>query len=488
MKNDLIINAIKVKTEKYQKVFSVSDNSELGEFALANGLQVNDAYTAARDAYKIWSEVSTYEKTELIKRVAEELILRKEEIAKLLSHEVGKPYASALDEVVRSAEFIYTSCEIAKSMEGRVLDSGMMRGYKHSQKVSIVTKVPIGVVLCISPFNYPINLSVSKIVPALLAGNTVVFKPATQGSLVAYILAEIFSKNLPTGSLNFITGKGAEIGDLLVQNENVDMVNFTGSTEVGKHIYSVLAESSQRKVGFKTPLMELGGKDVAIVTKKADVQKSVQQIVKGAFSYSGQRCTAVKKVLIQGDIFDVFLSLLQIEMNKLKVGSPLDTNVVITPLISTSAANYAEELFHDAVSKGMNFINPFKRDKNLIYPNILFSSATFDEKKIKEIRIFDEEQFAPILPVFQVETIDQAIKLANLSEYGLQSDVFTQDINEAFYIANQLESSTIQINAKSDRGPDNFPFAGTKNSGIGVQGMKDAIESMSIDKQIVVNF
>lgn len=184
----------------------------------------------------------------------------------------------------------------------------------------------------------------------------------------------------------------------------------------------------------------------------------MQQIVKGAFSYSGQRCTAVKKVLIQGDIFDVFLSLLQIEMNKLKVGSPLDTNVVITPLISTSAANYAEELFHDAVSKGMNFINPFKRDKNLIYPNILFSSATFDEKKDKGNSHFDEEQFAPILPVFQVETIDQAIKLANLSEYGLQSDVFTQDINEAFYIANQLESSTIQINAKSDRGPDNFPL------------------------------
>ncbi|MGL4656687.1 MAG: aldehyde dehydrogenase family protein, partial [Sarcina sp.] len=341
-------------------------------------------------------------------------------------------------------------------------------------KISFVSREPLGVVLAISPFNYPVNLAASKIGPALMAGNSVVFKPASQGALSGLFLAQVFKDaGVPAGVVNTVTGKGSVIGDYCVTHKLVDFVNFTGSTEIGRRI---------SKITEMTPLlMELGGKDAAIVLEDADLDLTAKNIVGGAFSYSGQRCTAVKRVLVMDSVADALIEKLLPEMKKLKVGSPLDIeDAQVVPLIDTKAADFVEKLMKDAEDKGAKVLFGGKREGNLIEPT-LYDNVSLD------MEIAWEEPFGPILPIIRVKTREEAIEIANKSEYGLQSSVFTQDINEAFYIANRLEVGTVQVNNKTERGPDHFPFLGVKSSGMGTQGIRYSIESMSRPKATVIN-
>lgn len=307
-----------------------------------------------------------------------------------------------------------------------------------------------------------------------MAGNSVVFKPATQGALSGLLLAKAFKDaGIPDGVLNTITGKGSVIGDYCVEHKDVDFINFTGSSEIGKRI---------SKLSEMTPLLlELGGKDAAIVLGDADLDLTAKNIVAGAFSYSGQRCTAVKRVLVVEAIADKLNEKIVAEMAKLKVGNPLvikDAQVV--PLIDTKSADFVEKLMKDAENKGAKVLFGGNREGNLIEPT-LYDNVTLD------MDIAWDEPFGPILPIIRVKDKDEAIKIANESEYGLQSSVFTSNINDAFYIAKNLEVGTVQVNNKTERGPDHFPFLGIKSSGMGTQGIKYSIESMSRPKATVIN-
>ncbi len=250
----------------------------------------------------------------------------------------------------------------------------------------------------------------------------------------------------------------------------MDIINFTGSTQVGEHI---------RQISRVPYLLELGGKDFGIVSNKANIDKAVSEIVKGAFSYSGQRCTAIKTVLVQNEVYDNFYSKLKESVMKLKVGIPSD-DVNVSFLINQKAADYVNSLIDDALSKGATPSWERKHEGKMIYPLLL-------EVKDLSTRIMYEEQFGPVLPIYKFNTLEEAIEITNKSKFGLQGDIFTDDINEAFKVANSLNTGTVQINAKSDRGPDNFPFAGTKDSGTGTQGIKESILNMMKDKLIVVN-
>ncbi|MEI6462797.1 MAG: aldehyde dehydrogenase family protein [bacterium] len=468
----LLINGAAKDSQDSKRVVikSPTDDREIGTTELASKMQVDEAYKSAKNALNTWTNIPLYEKYQIFKKISDELLQRKDEISKIISDEIAKPLKDSLTEVERSSEFILTVAETARALNNKSNIGDSMKGYQKYQKTSIVEMLPVGVVLCISPFNYPINLSVSKIAPALIGGNTVVFKPSSQGALSGYILAEIFNKYLPQGVINFVTGSGSEIGDYLITHELVNMINFTGSTEVGKHIKEI------SKVPY---LLELGGKDFAIVSNKANIEKAVEQIIQGAFSYSGQRCTAIKAVLVGSGVYEQFVSMMKQETMKLTVGNPSD-NTNITCLISMKAADYAEELANEAIDKGAKASWEPKRDNNLVYPLIL-------EVTDSTSRILWEEQFAPILPIYKVNSLDEAIHLANKSKYGLQADVFTNDINEAFEMARKLEVGTVQINGKSDRGPDNFPFLGVKASGSGTQGIGESIRAMQREKVIVIN-
>ncbi|MDZ5000235.1 aldehyde dehydrogenase family protein, partial [Clostridium perfringens] len=332
---------------------------------------------------------------------------------------------------------------------------------------------PLGVGLAISPFNYPINLAASKIAPALVAGNSVVLKPATQGSLCGLYLAKVFEQaGVPAGVLNTVTGRGSEIGDYIVTHPGIDFINFTGSTEIGTRI--------SRITTMVPLLMELGGKDAAIVLKDADLDLAASNIVSGAYSYSGQRCTAVKRILVVNEVADKLVEKVKERVEKLKIGNPLEEDVDIVPLIDSKSADFVWELIDDAREKGAHLLVGGKREENMIYPT-LFDNVTTD------MRLAWEEPFGPVLPIIRVKDKDEAIEIANKSEYGLQSSVFTENINEAFYVADRLEVGTVQVNNKTERGPDHFPFLGVKASGIGTQGIRYSIESMSRPKATVIN-
>lgn len=453
------------------EIISPADNKIFGKIQAMNEKEVDTAITNAKLAQKAWGETPINERASILHKAAEILLENKHEIALVLQREIAKDRKSALSEIERTADFIRFTADEGKHLHGETVGSENFPGFKKN-KISFITRVPVGVVLAISPFNYPINLAASKIAPALIAGNSVVLKPATQGAISTLHLAEIFNKaGLPKGVLNTITGKGSVIGDYIVTHKDINFINFTGSSEVGKHI-AVIA-------GMVPMLMELGGKDAALVLKDANLDKTADNIVSGAFSYSGQRCTAVKRVLVEDEIGDALIEKLKERVDKLKIGNP-EEEVDITPLINTEAADYVEGLITDAITKGATLVTRSKREGNLIYP-VLFDKVT------TSMRIAWEEPFGPVLPVIRVKDMDEAITIANASQYGLQSSIFTKDIDKAFELANKLEVGTVQINNKTERGPDNFPFLGVKSSGMGTQGVRYSIEAMSRPKAIVIN-
>lgn len=462
---------IESKSRKTIQLKSPVDDAVIGNIQALTKDEVDEILENSKTAQVKWGETPISERAEILYKAANILEENVEEIAKIMQSEIAKDAKSAISEVKRTVDFIRFTASEGKHIEGETIGGDNFPGFNKS-KLSFVTRVPLGVVLSISPFNYPVNLSASKIAPALVAGNSVVLKPPTQGAISALYLAEVFNKaGLPKGVLNTVTGRGSEIGDYLVTHKNVNFINFTGSTEVGKHI--------AKEANMIPMMMELGGKDAAIVLEDADLELAAKNIVSGAYSYSGQRCTAVKRVLVLDKVADKLVDLLKDKVSKLKVGSPED-DVDITPLIDSKAADFVQGLIDDAISKDAKLLLGNKREANLIYPT-LFDNVTTD------MRLAWEEPFGPVLPIIRIKNIDEAIDIANKSEYGLQSSVFTRNIDDAFYIAKKLEVGTVQINNKTERGPDHFPFLGVKSSGMGTQGIRYSIEAMSRPKAIVLN-
>lgn len=453
------------------EIFSPVDGTLVGKIQSMNEREVDASIQNSQLSQLSWGETPINKRSEILHKAADILSNKVDFLVSILQKEIAKDKKSSISEIQRTVDFIRFVAEEGKHLHGETVSSENFPGF-NKNKISFVTRVPIGVVLAISPFNYPINLSASKIAPALIAGNSVVLKPPTQGAISTLYLAEIFNEaGIPKGVLNTVTGKGSIIGDYLVTHKDINFINFTGSSDIGKHIAVV--------AGMVPMLMELGGKDAALVLKDADLEKTADNIVSGAYSYSGQRCTAVKRVLVEETIAEELVLKLKERVEKLKVGNPED-EVDITPLINNEAADYVEGLIKDAIVKGATMLTPSKRKGNLIYP-VLFDKVTTD------MRLAWEEPFGPVLPIIRVKNIDEAIVIANSSQYGLQSSIFTRDINKAFYIANKLEVGTVQINNKTERGPDNFPFLGVKSSGLGTQGVRYSIEAMSRPKAIVLN-
>ncbi|WP_026881619.1 NADP-dependent glyceraldehyde-3-phosphate dehydrogenase [Clostridium akagii] len=462
---------IESNSKKTIEIYSPVDKSLVGKIQAFSKDEVDKIIENSKEAQKAWGNTPINERAEVLYKVAALLDENVETISKIMQKEIAKDSKSATSEVKRTVDFINFTASEGNHVEGETIGADSFPGYKKN-KISFVTRIPLGTVLAISPFNYPVNLSASKIAPALIAGNSVILKPPTQGAISALYLAEIFNKaGLPAGLLNVVTGKGSEIGDYIVAHKDINFINFTGSSEVGRHI---------SKISDMVPLLlELGGKDAAIVLKDADLDLASSNIVAGAYGYSGQRCTAVKRVLVVNDVADKLTLLITEKIKQLKVGSPED-GVDITPLISDKAADFVQELIDDSIRKGAKLIVGNKRKDNLIYPTLIDNVTT-------DMRLAWEEPFGPVLPIIRINDMDEGIKIANESEYGLQSAVFTENINDAFYVAQKLEVGAVQINNKTERGPDHFPFLGVKSSGMGTQGIRYSIEAMSRPKAIVLN-
>lgn len=456
-------------SENEIKIYAPATGEELGSVPAMSTEEVDYVYQSAKNAFQAWRELSYVERAAILHKAADILVRDAEKIGAILSKEVAKGHKAAVSEVVRTAEIINYAAEEGIRMEGEVLEGGSFEA-SSKKKIAIVRHEPVGLVLAISPFNYPINLAGSKIAPALIAGNVVALKPPTQGSISGLLLAEVFAEaGVPAGVFNTITGRGSVIGDYIVEHEAVNFINFTGSTPVGERIGQL--------AGMRPIMLELGGKDSAIVLEDADLALAAKNIVAGAFGYSGQRCTAVKRVLVMDSVADEFEKHVCELVNNLSVGMPED-NADITPLIDTKAADFVEGLITDANEKGAKALTEIKREGNLISP-VVFDHVTTD------MRLAWEEPFGPVLPFIRVNSLEEAIDISNASEYGLQASVFTNNFPQAFAIAEKLEVGTVHINNKTQRGTDNFPFLGAKKSGAGVQGVKYSIDAMTNLKSIV---
>lgn len=464
-----LVNGKWKSSEQEITIYSPINQEELGTVPAMTQTEADEAMQAARAALPAWRALSAVERAAYLHKTAAILERDKEEIGTILAKEVAKGIKAAIGEVVRTADLIRYAAEEGLRITGQAMEGGGFEAASKN-KLAVVRREPVGIVLAIVPFNYPVNLSASKIAPALIAGNVVVFKPPTQGSISGLLLAKAFEEaGIPAGVFNTITGRGSEIGDYIIEHKEVNFINFTGSTPIGERI--------GRLAGMRPIMLELGGKDAALVLEDADLEHAAKQIVAGAFSYSGQRCTAIKRVIVLESVADKLATLLQEEVSKLTVGDPFD-NADITPVIDNASADFIWGLIEDAQEKEAQALTPIKREGNLLWP-VLFDQVT------KDMKVAWEEPFGPVLPIIRVASVEEAIAFANESEFGLQSSVFTNDFKKAFEIAEKLEVGTVHINNKTQRGPDNFPFLGVKGSGAGVQGIKYSIEAMTNVKSIV---
>ncbi|AVV91356.1 NADP-dependent glyceraldehyde-3-phosphate dehydrogenase [Streptococcus pneumoniae] len=464
-----LVNGKWKSSEQEITIYSPINQEELGTVPAMTQTEADEAMQAARAALPAWRALSAVERAAYLHKTAAILERDKEEIGIILAKEVAKGIKAAIGEVVRTADLIRYAAEEGLRITGQAMEGGGFEATSKN-KLAVVRREPVGIVLAIAPFNYPVNLSASKIAPALIAGNVVMFKPPTQGSISGLLLAKAFEEaGIPAGVFNTITGRGSEIGDYIIEHKEVNFINFTGSTPIGERI--------GRLAGMRPIMLELGGKDAALVLEDADLEHAAKQIVAGAFSYSGQRCTAIKRVIVLESVAEKLATLLQEEVSKLTVGDPFD-NADITPVIDNASADFIWGLIEDAQEKEAQALTPIKREGNLLWP-VLFDQVT------KDMKVAWEEPFGPVLPIIRVASVEEAIAFANESEFGLQSSVFTNDFKKAFEIAEKLEVGTVHINNKTQRGPDNFPFLGVKGSGAGVQGIKYSIEAMTNVKSIV---
>lgn len=464
-----LVNGKWKSSEQEITIYSPINQEELGTVPAMTQTEADEAMQAARAALPAWRALSAIERAAYLHKTAAILERDKEKIGTILAKEVAKGIKAAIGEVVRTADLIRYAAEEGLRITGQAMEGGGFEAASKN-KLAVVRREPVGIVLAIAPFNYPVNLSASKIAPALIAGNVVMFKPPTQGSISGLLLAKAFEEaGIPAGVFNTITGRGSEIGDYIIEHKEVNFINFTGSTPIGERI--------GRLAGMRPIMLELGGKDAALVLEDADLEHAAKQIVAGAFSYSGQRCTGIKRVIVLESVADKLATLLQEEVSKLTVGDPFD-NADITPVIDNASADFIWGLIEDAQEKEAQALTPIKREGNLLWP-VLFDQVT------KDMKVAWEEPFGPVLPIIRVASVEEAIAFANESEFGLQSSVFTNDFKKAFEIAEKLEVGTVHINNKTQRGPDNFPFLGVKDSGAGVQGIKYSIEAMTNVKSIV---
>ncbi|MEK6678829.1 MAG: aldehyde dehydrogenase family protein, partial [Nitrospirota bacterium] len=340
-------------------------------------------------------------------------------------------------------------------------------------RISFTIREPIGIVCAISPFNFPMNLVCHKIGPAIAAGNSVVLKPASSTPLSAINLAKaLIQAGLPKGLLNIVFGPGNTVGEWLLSDQRIGLYTFTGSPKIGKRI----KEAS----GLRRVILELGSNSAAIVHNDADIKKAASACARAGFAYAGQICISLQRLLIHKDIMDKFLSEFIPLVENLKVGNPIDEATDVGPLINEEAAIKAEEWINEAVKNGAKLLTGGKRKGSVVSPAVLTDVE-------RTMRIVCFEAFAPVVSVFPYNTIEEAIDIVNDSEYGLQAGIFTKDINIAFKAIKGIKVGGMMINDTSLYRADMMPYGGVKNSGIGREGPRYAIEEMTDLKTVVIN-
>jgi len=451
---------------------AVTDLAAGGTFTTIGAADPTDARAAvdaAQDAQRQMRESTLVERAEWLETLAEEIANRRDELTEIIVREAGKPISSARGEVDAAVERVERAVEEVHDLQGEYL-RGTTDG--HEGWEAIVQPEPVGTVLALSPYNYPLSTTLFQVAPAIAAGNSVVLKPATKTPISAAVLSTCVKETgIPEDAFQFVPGRSSEIGDTLAGSDKIDAIALTGSSGAGKHI--------AKESGMVELHMELGGNAPAVVFEDADLDNAAGGCMEGSLKYGGQRCSAVSRVLAEESVHDELVDRIDDAMEGWVVGDLFDEETNMGPLIDESQAEWVETLVEDALSRSAELVRGGDRDGRLFEPTLLANVP-------QDARIVHEEQFGPVVAVTTFEEQSEAIDLANADDLGLDACVYTSDYDRARTVADRIEAGTVRINGRPSHGLGDIPFGGVGDSGIGREGIGYTIDAFTETKSIIL--
>jgi succinate-semialdehyde dehydrogenase/glutarate-semialdehyde dehydrogenase len=451
-------------------VFDKFTGDEIGVAARATRDQLDAAVRGARASFER-ERLDGQRRYQILHDAAGLIAARRADFVDRIVAEAGFPIADADTEVSRAIQTFLISAEEAKRLSGEVVPIENAPGNAH--RLAFTIRVPRGVVCGITSFNSPLNMVAHKLAPALASGNTVVIKPPQATPFSAALLFELLLEaGLPPGHAALVQGPGGEIGRWLVENQDIRFFSFTGSTEVGRLL--------QRSVGLRPVALELGSISGTIVCDDACLERAAPRCVAAGFRRAGQVCTSIQRLYVQDTVIDRFTALIVEETKKVAVGNPRHPSTVVGPMISEAEAQRAEQWIAEAVRGGARIVHGGRRDGALLEPTILMGTR-------REMKVRCEEVFAPVLSVIPFRSLDEAIEEVNAVPFGLAAGVFTQDIDRAMFAARRLHVGIVHVNEPSSSRADLMPFAGVKDSGLGREGPRYAMQEMTEERLITMS-
>lgn len=446
------------------------NNEVIAEVCLASEQDLEDAIQAAERGFAITRQMPSHQRSQILYNLLDQMEQRKDELIHALTMEGGKTQNVAQGETARAMETVRVSAEEAKRIDGEIISIDWTPAGEGRQ--GYIRHFPLGPVLGIAPFNYPLNLACHKLAPAIAAGNSFILKPASSTPLSALLLGEmVLEAGFPPEALSVLVCRSS-LAERLVRDERIKYFSFTGSSEVGWHLKSV---AGRKRVG-----LELGGNAAAIVHDDANVDYAVRRIAVGGFTNAGQNCISVQRVLIHRSIYDSTVEKLLARIRDLKVGDPRDPAIEVGPMIDAGAAADAMDMVREAVDAGAAILLGGECSGTMFHPTVVANTTP-------DMRVNREEIFAPVITVTPYDDFDEAITLANDTDYGLQSGVFTQNVNRIMRAFERVEVGGLQVNDVSTFRVDQMPYGGVKGSGVGREGPRFVIEEMTEMKLMVLN-
>ncbi|SET38205.1 aldehyde dehydrogenase (NAD+) [Oceanobacillus limi] len=450
------LNGDWVEGEKSTPVINPATGETVVEVPLSDAATVNEAVNVAKKAQKEWALVPAPQRAEVLYRVGNIMKERKERLSKLLTMENGKVLEEARGEVQEGIDMAFYMAGEGRRLFGQTTPAEL------KDKFAMSVRSPIGVVGIITPWNFPIAIATWKSFPAIVAGNAVIWKPATETPIMAYELAKIFEEaGLPKGVLNVVFGSGSTVGDAMVHHDDIRVISFTGSNETGRHIAGECGRQ------LKKVSLEMGGKNAVIVMDDADLNLAVEGILWSAFGTSGQRCTACSRVIVHEDVKERLEERLLVEMEKLTIGNGLDESIKVGPIINKAGLDKIKNYIEIGKNEGAKLLaggyelTDGDLSNGHYFAPTLFTDATAD------MRIAQEEIFGPVVSLIPVKSFEEAIEVNNGVTYGLSSSIFTNDANRVFKAQRDLDTGIVYVNAGTTGAEIHLPFGGSKGTGNG---------------------